>query len=59
MAASKPAPKGPRRTAEDEKYPNIAAERDWDKEQHIKKGIESGLGRKEATRHAEKDIRED
>jgi hypothetical protein len=63
MATPSKAPtKGPRRTAEDEesaKYPNLAAAKDWDKAQHVKKGMEAGLSKKEAQRHAEEEVRED
>lgn len=57
--ASKAPSKAPRRTAEDEKYPNLAAQKDWDKAQHVKKGIEAGLSKKEALRHAEEEVHED
>ncbi|HUR61165.1 MAG TPA: hypothetical protein VM286_02210 [Candidatus Thermoplasmatota archaeon] len=63
MATPKaPQGKGPRRTAEDEdpeKYPNLAAAKDWDKAQHVKKGIEAGLTKKQAQRHADDEVRED
>lgn len=46
-------------SAEDRKYPNLAAAKAWDKEQHVKKGIEAGLTRKQATRHADEEIDDD
>jgi hypothetical protein len=55
-------PKGPRRTPADEereKYPNLAAAKDWDKAEHVRKGMEAGLSRKDAVRHANEEVRED
>jgi hypothetical protein len=51
--------KGPRRSSEDEKYPNLAAQRDWDKAEHVRKGVEAGLTRKQAVRHANEEVHED
>jgi hypothetical protein len=55
-------PKGPRRASPDEedaKYPNLAAAKAWDKEQHVKKGVAAGLTRKQAVRHANDEVHED
>ncbi|HEX2065872.1 MAG TPA: hypothetical protein VHI93_03575 [Candidatus Thermoplasmatota archaeon] len=58
-----PAPaKRPRRLPEDEedrRFPNLAAQRDWDRAQHVKKAEEAGLSREEAVRHADREVRED
>jgi hypothetical protein len=51
--------KTPRRGDEDERYPNLKAQRDWDRAEHVRKGMEAGLSKKEAERHADAEIRED
>ena len=40
------------------KFPNLAAERDWDREQHIQQAMQSGMTRKQAERHADAELRE-
>ena len=39
------------------KFPNLAAERDWDREQHIKQAMQAGMNRKQAERHADDELR--
>lgn len=39
------------------KFPNLAAEQDWDREQHIKQAIQAGMSRKQAERHADDELR--
>ncbi|MCA1811065.1 MAG: hypothetical protein LC623_03525 [Halobacteriales archaeon] len=51
--------KAPRRSSEDERFPNLAAQRDWDRAEHVRKAMEAGLSRKEAERHADAEVRED
>lgn len=51
--------KGPRRTPDDEKDPNLAARRDLDKATHVRKAEEAGLTHKQAVRHAEREVHED
>lgn len=57
----KPTPKS--RTADSadidpKKFPNLAAERDWDREQHIKQAMQAGMTRKQAEKHADDELRE-
>ncbi|HUR25799.1 MAG TPA: hypothetical protein VM327_07290 [Candidatus Thermoplasmatota archaeon] len=40
------------------KFPNLAAERDWDRDQHIKQAMKAGMTRKQAERHADDELRE-
>ena len=40
------------------RFPNIAAERDLDRAEHIKRAMANGLSRKEAERHADEDLAE-
>lgn len=39
------------------KFPNLAAEHDWDREQHIKQAMQAGMNRKQAERHADDELR--
>jgi hypothetical protein len=41
---------------EEERYPNMAAERAWDRAQHVRRGMAMGLTKKEAQRHANADL---
>ena len=56
--AAKPSASKPTRRDDDAKFPNLAAERDWDREQHIKQAMQSGMTRKQAERHADDELRE-
>jgi hypothetical protein len=38
--------------------PELSKLRAFDREQHVKKGIEAGMTREEAERHADEDLRE-
>lgn len=38
------------------KFPNLAAERDWDRAQHIKQAIAAGMTKKQAERHADAEL---
>jgi hypothetical protein len=54
---------GPPRAAkavpsEDKRFPNLAAEREWDREQHIRRAMASGLTRRQAERHADEELAE-
>ena len=40
------------------KFPNLAAEEEWDREQHIKQAMQAGMTRKQAERHADDELRE-
>lgn len=51
--------KAPRRDPDDERYPLLAAQKEWDRAEHVRKGIEAGLTKKQAERHADADVRED
>ena len=59
----KPTPKQKSRSADSgdidpKKFPNLAAERDWDREQHIKQAMQAGMTRKQAEKHADAELRE-
>ena len=59
----KPTPKQKSRPADSgdidrKKFPNLAAERDWDREQHIKQAMRAGMTRKQAEKHADAELRE-
>jgi hypothetical protein len=38
------------------KYPNLAAERAFDRAEHIKRAMAAGMTRREAERHADEDM---
>lgn len=40
------------------KFPNLAAERDWDREQHIKQAMQAGMTRRQAEKHADDELRD-
>lgn len=40
------------------KFPNLAAEHDWDREQHIKQAMQAGMTRKQAEKHADDELRD-
>lgn len=40
------------------KFPNLAAESDWDREQHIKQAMQAGMTRKQAEKHADDELRD-
>ena len=57
----KPTPKQKPRPADDidpKKFPNLAAEQDWDREQHVKQAMQAGMNRKQAEKHADDELRE-
>ena len=41
-----------------EKYPNLAAQREMDRQEHVKRAREMGATRKQASRHADEDLAE-
>lgn len=43
---------------DDERYPNLAAQRDWDRAQHVKQGLAAGLTKEQARKHADDEVRE-
>lgn len=42
--------------SEDREFPNLAAMKAFDRQQHIQKAIEAGLTREEAERHADEEM---
>jgi len=46
------------RKDDDERYPNMAAERAADREEHIKRAMEAGMSRQQAERHADEEMAE-
>jgi hypothetical protein len=42
----------------EKKYPNMAARREWDRQQHVRRARKMGATKKQATRHADEEIRE-
>lgn len=40
------------------KFPNLAAERAADREEHVRRAMEAGMTRKQAERHADEEIAE-
>ena len=52
---SKPSPKT---GIDGKKFPNLAAERYWDREQHIKQAMQAGMTRKQAEKHADDELRD-
>lgn len=43
----------------DTQFPNLAADRRWDREQHIRAAMAMGLTRQEAEQHADADMKEE
>ena len=41
-----------------EKYPNLAAQRERDRQEHVKRAREMGATRKQASKHADEDMAE-
>lgn len=40
------------------RYPNMEARREWDRQEHVRRGRAMGLTRKQAQRHADEEIQE-
>lgn len=51
-----PSSKKPTDPIDAKRFPNIAAERDWDREQHIRQAMANGLTRKQAEAHADQEM---
>jgi len=51
-------PDEPTRTPSKKDLPNLTKMRDLDRQQHIQKGLEMGLTREQAERHADEELRE-
>ena len=52
---SQPKPKDP---IDEKRFPNIAAERQWDREQHVRQAMANGMTRKQAEKHADAELQE-
>lgn len=42
----------------EKRFPNLAAERAADREEHVRRAMEAGMTRKQAERHADEEIAE-
>lgn len=49
-------PAQPRDAIDAKRFPNLAAERDLDRAQHIQRAMASGLTRKQAEKHADEEL---
>lgn len=49
--------KADRDPIDEKRYPNLAAERAFDRAEHVKRAMANGLSKKEAERHADEELR--
>lgn len=59
MPKAKPGSKPDASSLDAKRYPNLAAERAWDREENIKGAMAGGMTRAQAERHADSETHDD
>ena len=56
MPAKKPSTAKPSVQDDDEQFPTLAAQRAWDRAEHIRRAMAAGMTREQAERHADQEL---